>query len=172
MSEQTVVDAMARLLADTANALVLAVDAPRWAYSPDAELPAGKVPVTIAGLPASDPAGGGAAVAVATYGSGPEPNTRDGIEYPRLQVRTRHENPLTGLYLDRVAYDALATVLQAFGSSVTVELPPAKPDQEDRWLLTDCYALQSDAQPLGRDDSGRWEYVRNYQLTTERTPTA
>jgi hypothetical protein len=170
--QQTLLDGMARMLAQTVNTLVLAEDDPQWSYSPDAALPAGKVPVTIAGAPAGDPAGGGAAVTLATYGSGPEPNTRDGIEYPRMQVRVRHENPLVGLYLDRMAYDALASVLQAFGQSVTVELPPAKPDQPDRWNLTDCYALQSEAQPLGRDESGRWEYVRNYQLTTERTPSA
>lgn len=172
MSEQTVVDGMARLLVNTANALVLDVDAQPWAYSPTAALPAGSVPVTIAGLPANDPAGGGAAVCVTTYGAGPEPNTRDGIEYPRLQVRTRHENPLEAMALDRVAYDALAAVLQAFGDELTVDLPPDQTGQPSTWTLTDCYALQSEPQPLGRDDSGRWEYARNYQLTTERITTA
>jgi hypothetical protein len=162
---------MARLLATTVNTLVLDPDTDTlWAYAPDTELPAGKVPVTISGLPAADPAGGGAAVTLAPY-AGPEPNTRDGEEYPRLQVRVRHENPLAAMDLDRVAYDALATVLVSFGTAEPVELPVAA-GQTTTYLLTDCYALQSDAQPLGRDESGRWEYVRNYQLTTERAPAA
>lgn len=144
---QTIVDAIAKQLdADTA-----------WTYSPTTDLPAGSVPISVGGMPAKDPMGGGAAVCLTTYGSGPEPDSRNGWEYPRLQVKVRHANALEAMALDRVAYEALQ-----FSPADT---PKALPGST--WTLTDCYALQSEPQPLGRDDGSRWEYVRNYQLTTE-----
>ena len=140
---QTIVDAIAKQL----DALTA------WTYSPTADMPSGAVPITVGGMPAKDPAGNGAAVCLTTYGSGPEPASKNGWEYPRMQVRVRHANALEAMALDRVAYDAL--------QELSGDLPGST------WHLTDCYALQSDAQPLGRDDGSRWEYVRNYQLTAE-----
>lgn len=118
-------------------------------YATDRALDPDMVPITVGAPPASD----GAAVTLTTYSGGPEPDSRNGWEYPRLQVRVRDADPLAALDLDRQCFDAL----QALG---TQTLPP-----DAGWWLQDCYALQSEAQPLGQDDNGRHEFVRNYQLT-------
>lgn len=140
----TVLDGIGRLLA---------ANVAGWDYATDRVLDPAKVPVTVAGLSESS----AAAVGVNTYPGGPEPNTRESVEYPRLQVRVRDEDSLAALDLDRLAYG----VLQAAPTGFPVNLPGGT------WVLTDCYALQSEAQPLGQDSNGRWEYVRNYQLTVE-----
>jgi hypothetical protein len=121
-----------------------------WTYDPDAAIPAGVTPLGVAALPE----GFDTAAAVTTYPGGPEPDVANGWEYPRMQVRVRAVNPLDALELDRAAFD----VLQGAGD---VTLPGGV------WFLQDCYALQSEAQPLGQDENGRWEFVRNYQLSTE-----
>lgn len=118
-------------------------------YSPTEPLPAGEVPITVA----SSPPDGDQAVTVTTYAGGPEPDARNGWEYPRLQVRVRATNPLDALDLDRACFNTLQAAQQLLPGGT--------------WWLQDCYALQSEAQPLGADDNGRHEYVRNYQLSTE-----
>lgn len=139
------VDAMATLLATGGVG----------AYSPTAALPAGQTPITVGDMP-PDP---DTAVTVNTYPGGPEPDSLNAWEFPRMQVRVRARNPLEALDLDRAAYD----VLQATAGKYPTALPGGE------WLLQDCYALQSEAQPLGVDANGRHEYVRNYQLSTEHT---
>lgn len=141
-----VIDAMARIIADAGCGV----------YDPNNPLPKGRTPITVAGLPA-----GGTAIAVATYAGGPEPDTRNLTEYPRLQVRVRSANPLAALALERTTFDALQFT---HGGNGPRELAGG-------WWLQDCYALQSEAEPLGRDGNGLWEYVRNYQLTVQ-PPTA
>lgn len=121
-----------------------------WTYDPAAAIPANATPLGVASLPE----GFDTATAVTTYPGGPEPDVVNGWEYPRMQVRVRAVNPLDALELDRAAFD----VLQGAGD---VTLPGGV------WFLQDCYALQSEAQPLGQDANGRWEFVRNYQLSTE-----
>lgn len=123
------------------------------AYSPDAVLPDDETPITVGGLPAK----GVAAICVTTYAGGAEPDSRNGTEYPRLQVRVRHDDPLTAMDLERTTFEAL-------------QFRPGGPGPRELaggWWLQDCYALQSEAEPLGRDSNGRWEYVRNYQLTCD-----
>lgn len=119
------------------------------AYSPTAALPVGQTPITIMAMPPA----GDLAVCVTTYGGGPEPDSTNGWEYPRLQVRVRATNPLDALDLDRAAYNALQAA--------------QGPLPDSGWVLQDAYALQSEPTPLGPDDNGRHEYVRNYQLTAE-----
>jgi hypothetical protein len=143
MTSPAVVDGIARLL-------VAAV--PAWDYATDRVLDPDKVPVTVASWPDTD----GAAVVVSTYSGGPEPDSRNGWEYPRLQVKVRDADPLAALALDRLAFAALQFRTDGVGPGV---LPGAV------WFLQDCYALQSEAQPLGQDTNGRHEFVRNYQLT-------
>lgn len=133
------VDGMCQLLADDGVG----------AYSTTEALPAGQVPITVA----DSPPDGDQAVTVTTYAGGPEPDSRNGWEYPRLQVRVRATDPLAALDLDRACFASLQARQQL--------LPGGS------WWLQDCYALQSEAQPLGADDNGRHEFVRNYQLTTE-----
>lgn len=122
-------------------------------YDPDNPVPADQTPIAIGAMPPSK----GAAVVVTTYAGGPEPDSRNGDEYPRLQVRVRHKNPLQALALERSAYEALQF---RPGGARPRELPGADP-----WWLQDCHALQSEAQPMGVDANGRHEYARNYQLT-------
>lgn len=121
-------------------------------YNPDGVLDPELVPITVAASPATD----GPAITVTTYPGGPEPDSRNGWEFPRLQVRVRSDDPLAALALDRECFDALQFV-------------PAGPRPGllpgGSWFLQDCYALQSEAQPLGQDANGRHEFVRNYQLT-------
>lgn len=126
------------------------------AYSPDAPLPAGQTPITLIGWPSH----AGPAVALAIYPGGPEPDSRNGWEYPRLQVKVRHTDPLAAVALDQAAYDALQ--FRADGTVHARTLPGGQ------WL-DDCYALQSTAESLGRDANGHWEFVRNYQLTIDPT---
>lgn len=125
------------------------------AYSPDAALPAGQTPIAVGDMPPE----ADTALALNTYPGGGEPDSLNGWEYPRMQVRVRARDPLEALDLDRAAFD----VLQAAAGKYPAVLPGGT------WLLQDCYALQSEAQPLGVDANGRHEYVRNYQLSTERT---
>lgn len=119
------------------------------AYSPDDVLPADRTPISVAGFPSTV----GDAICLTTYPGGPEPDSRNGWEYPRLQVRVRSTDPLDALELDRRCYGELQGL-----SNVTLA---------GGWFVQDCYALQSEAEPLGRDDNGRWEFARNYQLSTE-----
>lgn len=118
-------------------------------YAPPGQLldPA-KTPIGVGSLPATPDT----ALAVTLYPGGPEPDSRNGWQYPRLQVRVRALNPLDALALDQQAYD----VLQGHGPA---DLPGAT------WFLQDCHAVNSEAAPIGTDDNGRTEYVRNYQLT-------
>jgi len=134
-----VVDGIARTLAAAQSG---------WTYDPDAVLDPDLVPITLGDLPPD----GIDAVTITTYPGGPEPDSRNGWEYPRLQVRVRGANTLTALALDRAAYD----VLQALSG---VTLPGGT------WWLQDCHAIQSEAQPMGVDANGRHEFSRNYQLT-------
>lgn len=114
-------------------------------------LPKNQTPITVATMPS----GGDKAITVTTYPGGPPPDSRNGWEYPRLQVKVRSKNPLTAMELDRDVFDVLQTA--------------SGPLPDTDWVLSDCYALQSEAQPLGADDNARHEYVRNYQLSTHRT---
>jgi hypothetical protein len=116
-------------------------------YNPTGVTDPTQTPIAVASMPAS----GGAAIVLTTYPGGPEPDSRNGWEYPRLQVRVRDANPLSALDLDRAVFD----VLQAAGG-VTLA---------GGWWLQDCYAVQSEAQPMGVDANGRHEFTRNYQLT-------
>lgn len=134
------------MLLDDAGWLVAASGA--GVYSPAAPIPDGAVPVTLDGMPDT----GGAAVAVSPY-AGPEPDSRNGWEFPRLQVRVRASDPLVALQLDRDVFD----YLQALAG---IELRSGA-------YLQDCYALQSAPMPMGQDRNGRWEYSRNYQLTVK-----
>jgi len=134
----TVVEGMARLLAAAGVG----------AFSTTEALPADAVPITVAHTPPD----GELCVTLTTYPGGPEPDSRNGWEYPRLQVRVRAAGPLAALALDRECYDALQGAQERL---------------EGGQLLSDCYALQSDAEPLGSDDTGRHEFARNYQLSIE-----
>lgn len=121
------------------------------AYSTTEALPPDRVPIAVQAAPP----GADTALVLTTYPGGPAPDSRNRWEYPRLQVKVRDRNPLDALDLDRAAFDQL--------QALVAELPG--------WHVTDCYALQSEAQPLGADDNGRHEYVRNYQLTVQPTTT-
>lgn len=144
----SVVDGIARLLALAGVGV----------YDPDNPLPAGQTPITVGAMPPTHEA----AVCVTTYAGGPEPDSRTGDEYPRLQVKVRHADPLAALDLDRAAFTALQ--FTTGGTNTPGALPGADP-----WWLQDCYALQSEAQPMGVDANGRHEYARNYQLTCRPT---
>lgn len=126
-------------------------------YATDRVLDPAKVPITIALWPDSD----GPAIVVTTYPGGPEPDSRNGWEFPRLQVKVRHVDPLQALALDRACFD----VLQFLPDGPRPRWLPG-----DAWFLQDCHALQSEAQPLGQDANGRSEYVRNYQLEVHPAP--
>jgi hypothetical protein len=119
-------------------------------YSTTEVLDPDLVPITVGVSPPT----AGPAVTLTVY-PGPEPDSRNGWENPRLQVRVRHADVLAALALDRQVYDALQTA----GGQV---LPG-----DGTWFLQDCYALQSEPQQLGVDGNGRVEYVRNWQLSTE-----
>jgi hypothetical protein len=93
-------------------------------------------------------------VVLTTYPGGPEPDSRNGWSYPRLQVRVRGINPLEALQLDADAFAALQMVSGGSGPR----------DIGGGFWLQDCYALQSQAEPLGQDTQGRDVFVRNYQL--------
>lgn len=121
-------------------------------YATDRVLDPALTPITVATSPLSD----GPAITVTTYPGGPEPDSRNGWEFPRLQVRVRHADPLAALALDRACFAAL----QFTPAGVAPGPLPG-----GTWYLQDCHALQSEAQPLGQDTNGRHEYVRNYQLT-------
>lgn len=121
-------------------------------YATDRVLDPAKTPITVSSSPDTD----GPAVTVTTYPGGPEPDSRNAWEYPRLQVRVRHADPLAALDLDRACFEALQF-------TPTGPAPQTLPGGD--WWLQDCYALQSEAQPLGLDANGRHEFVRNYQLT-------
>lgn len=117
-------------------------------YSPDEALPDGAVPIALSGMPPTD----GDAIAVSLY-AGPEPDSRNGWEHPRLQVRVRSADSLEAMRLDRVVFDHLQG-----RAHVTLESGA---------YLQDCYALQSAPMPMGQDRNGRWEFSRNYQLTVK-----
>lgn len=135
----SVVDGMARILAAAGIGQ----------YDPAAVLDPSQTPIAVAAIPESPDT----AVAVTTYPGGPEPDSRNGWEYPRLQVRVRALNPLDALDLDRACYEALQEAAGDLGAGL---------------FLQDCYALQSEAQPLGVDANGRHEFTRNYQLSVAR----
>lgn len=138
MTEPAVV-AVARILHDAAVGV----------YSPNTPILANAVPISISGFTSTHARG----IVVTTYAGGTPPDSRDGDEFPRLQVRVRAESPLDGLDLERAAWLALQF-------RVGGPVPRVVGD----WWVQDIHAIQSEAEPLGRDDSGRWEFVRNYQL--------
>lgn len=117
-------------------------------YATDRALDPAKPAITLLLLPESPDA----AAALTPY-PGPEPDSREGDEYPRLQVRVRAGDVLAALDLDRDVFDVLQAV------------PGMFPITLGGWVLTDCYALQSEPMPMSQDENGRPEYVRNYQLT-------
>ena len=123
-------------------------------YDPDNPLTGDDPPIELGTMSPK----GHAAISLTTYPGGPMPDTRNGWEYPRLQVRVRGRTALDALDLDRAAYDALQA--RSIGDYPMVLEPGG-------WLLQDCYALQSEAQSLGVDSNNRHEYVRNYQLAVE-----
>lgn len=118
-------------------------------YSPNDPIPAGSVPISISGFTGTHTRG----IVVTTYAGGTPPDSREDDEFPRLQVRVRAESPLAGLELERATWLALQFRV---GGPV--------PRVVGGWWVQDIHAIQSEAEPLGRDDSGRWEFVRNYQL--------
>lgn len=120
-------------------------------YSTTEVLPGLLPPITLGAMPPE----GDLAITLTTYPGGPEPDSRNGWEYPRLQVRVRGANALEALALERDLYD----VLQTPGEQ---DLPGGS------WHLQDCYALQSEAAPMGVDANGRHEFARNYQLSVEQ----
>jgi hypothetical protein len=122
-------------------------------YATDRALDPALPGIVIAGYPAT---GSGPLVLLTTY-PGIEPDSRNGWEFPRMQVRVRADDPLEALALDRAAYTVLQFTPGGPGPRV---LPGPVP-----WWLQDCHALQSEAQPLGMDANGRHEFTRNYQLT-------
>lgn len=124
------------------------------AYDPVNPLPDDQTPITLGAMPPE-----GVAAVVLTMYPGPEPDSRGGDEYPRLQVRVRGADALEAHDLDRLAYDAL---------HFTADGPNRPRVVGDHWLQ-DCHAMQSYPQPLGIDANGRHEYVRNYQLTCRPT---
>ncbi|SDL14393.1 hypothetical protein SAMN05428985_11035 [Nocardioides sp. YR527] len=124
-------------------------DAGVGVYDPENPIPADKIPISISGFTGTHTRG----IAVTTYAGGVSPDSRENDEYPRLQVRVRDTAPLAGLDLERDAWQALQ--FRVGGPS-----PRAVGD----WWVQDIHAIQSEAEPLGRDDAGRWEFVRNYQL--------
>lgn len=125
-----------------------------WKFSTTTAMPAG-VQIHLGGTPETPDD----VVCMTTYPGGPEPDSRNGWEYPRLQVRVRSKNPLTALDLDQTAFAALQFTPGG----------PAPRDIGGGWFLQDCYALQSEAEPFGQDAAGRWEYARNYQLSVEHS---
>lgn len=129
----------------------LAALIPGWDYATDRALDPDKVPIAVAASPETPDA----VVVITTYSGGPEPDSRNGWEFPRLQVRVRDLDPLAALALDQAAYDALQAT------------PGLYPVTVGGVFLQDCYALQSEAEPLGIDSNGRAEFVRNYQLTVD-----
>ena len=126
-------------------------DAGVGVYSPTDPLPADVVPIAVSGWPATHDT----AVVLTTYSGSPEPDSINGWEFPRLQVRVRATSPLDALRVERDTWRALQFTAAGPGPR---DLPGGG------WWLQDCYALQSEAEPMGRDENGRWEYVRNYQL--------
>lgn len=120
-------------------------------YDPDGVLPGVLPPIALGAMPPD----GTRAIVLTTYPGGPEPDSRNGWEYPRLQVRVRGAHALEALELDRAVFD----VLQTPGEQ---DLPGGA------WHLQDCYALQSEAAPMGVDANGRQEFARNYQLSVEK----
>lgn len=123
-----------------------------WQYSTTVVLNPARVQIHLGG----DPESPDAVVVLTTYPGGPEPDSRNGWTYPRLQVKVRGTDPLAALALDLDAFNAL-------------QFTPGGPQPRDigGLFLQDCYALQSEAEPLGQDSQGRWSYVRNYQLSVE-----
>lgn len=130
----------------------LLADAGVGDYATDRVLDPDMRPIVVGAMPPT----GAEVVLLTTYPGGPEPDSRNGWEYPRLQVRVRAADALAALEVDRAVF----AVLQAPG-------PQSLPG--DEWYLQDCYALQSEAAPMGVDANGRHEFARNYQLSVEPT---
>ena len=118
-------------------------------YDPDNPIPADQVPISLGGFTGTHASG----IVVTTYSGAIPPDSRENDEYPRLQVRVRAESNRAGLDLERDAWVALQF-------RVGGPVPRVVGD----WWVQDIHAIQSEAEPLGRDDAGRWEFVRNYQL--------
>lgn len=124
-------------------------DAGAGVYDPDNPIPADQVPISISGFTGTHPSG----IVVTTYAGGTPPDSREDDQYPKLQVRVRASSPLAGLVLEYDTWLAL---------QFKVDGP--QPRVVGDWWVQDLHAIQSEAEPLGRDDAGRWEFVRNYQL--------
>lgn len=131
-------------------------DAGCGVYSPDAPIPDAAVPISIAGFTGTHPV----CIAVTTYAGAMPPDSREGDEFPRLQVRVKAPDPMRAYELERDCWTAL--------QFTTTGPRPRQIDPD--WWLQDCYAIQSEAEPLGRGDDGGWEFVRNYQLHVNTTP--
>ena len=114
-------------------------------YAPDRELLAGLLPIVVGEVPALP----GPAVILTPY-EGPEPDSRNGWEFPRLQVRVRASDALAAAAI----HGEVFRVLQAL-SGMTLHSGA---------YLQDCYALQSAPIPIGNDDNGRWHSTVNYQI--------
>ena len=131
-------------------------DAGLGVYSPTTALPADTAwPIAVSGWPGKFTS----AIVLTTYAGAPEPDSWGGWEFPRLQVRIRHADPLEAQRRERELWRALQFTTNGPG-----------PRDIGGWWLQDCTALQSEAEPLGRDENGLWEYVRNYQLEAIPTP--
>ena len=116
-------------------------------YSTTEAIPHDVVPISVAGMPGTK----GAAIGLYPYPGPESPDSRNGWEYPRMQVRVRHSDPLAAQQILRDVFD----VLQGIGPEVL----------EDGTVLQDCHALESGVLPMGQDANGRHEYTHNYQLT-------
>lgn len=116
-------------------------------YSTTEQAPDGATLISVAGMPATV----GAAIGLYPYPGPDAPDSRNGWQTPRLQVRVRHPDALAAQALARSVYD----VLHGIGPEVL----------EDGTELTDCHAVESGLLPMGQDANGRHEYTHNYQLT-------
>ena len=116
-------------------------------YSTTEAIPDDVVPISVAGMPGTK----GAAIGLYPYPGPESPDSRNGWEYPRMQVRARHADALAAQALLREVFN----VLQGIG-------PETLPDGTE---LQDCHALESGPLPMGQDANGRHEYTHNYQLT-------
>lgn len=95
------------------------------------------------------PSGPDTAVAITSYQAGVEPDSLLPYDEPRIQVRTRDLDPTAARTRCKALYDEL----HGLGP---VDLP-------DGTRLILCVALQGGPTAIGKDQTGRTEYVCNFR---------